>query len=99
MAEAKKKVVRKNAKRYEMVKFTNENFEGEFVLPKFAPPLGVMRRVQEGNVAKLIDWLEETGVDAEYIDAIDSIDVENELEQFIKDWTEGQLANAPKSSD
>lgn len=99
MAEAKKKVVRKSAKRYEMVKFTNENFEGEFVLPKFAPPLGVMRRIQDGDVSKLIQWLEDAQVDPDYLEAIDSLDIEGELEQFITDWTEGQLANAPKSSD
>lgn len=99
MAEAKKKVVRKAAKRYEMVKFTTDIFDGEFVLPKFAPPLGVMRRIQEGDVSKLIEWLEAAKVDSDYIEAIEDLGIEGELEQFITDWTEGQLANAPKSSD
>lgn len=96
MPNAKKKIARKVEKRYEFVTFNYDVFEGDFVLPKFPPPIGVLRRVQKGDVAKLIEWLEDAKVEEEYLEAIDSLDAE-ELEGFINAWTNGQLASAPKS--
>lgn len=95
----KKKIARKVAKRYEMVSFEAPQFDGEFVLPKFPPPIGVLRKTQKGDIDTLIEWLEDAKVDPEYIEAIDSLLPDTEFEDFLAAWTKGDLASAPKSGD
>lgn len=93
----KKKHTRKTRKRYELVTFESSLFDGEFTLPNQAQmPLGVVEGVQSGAIGKMTAWLEAAGTEDADIDAFRELSGE-ELETFIREWGEGQLANAPKS--
>lgn len=99
MANAKKKHARKVAKKLEMVSFESPIYSGEFTFPaQKHMPQRLMIAMNEGELVKLRDWLSESGVDEGDIDAFLDLDGE-EAADFVKAWGEGQLANAPKSSD
>lgn len=99
-APKKKKFTRVKERHVDMVEFTYDEVYGDekFILPKFPPPLGILRRIQRGDVSQLMPWLIENGVDEETVEAIDDLDPAEELNDFVNAWTNGQVATAPKSS-
>ena len=98
MPESKKrKNARKVAKQYRMVTFTSDLFEDEFTFPDQDHfNLGLIAAVNAGDMGKLIAWLESTGVDKDQIEAFKTLESE-EVEEFLKDWGKGSLADLPKS--
>jgi hypothetical protein len=100
MPVSKTRFKRKNAKRYEMVKFTTDIYEGEFTLPDQKHfTLGIAESLNKGDVGVLIEWLSESvKVDADTVDAIRDLDQE-ELQPFIEAWSKGSVVTLPKSSD
>ncbi|MBO9705572.1 MAG: hypothetical protein J7474_08695 [Arthrobacter sp.] len=95
----KRKNARKAPKRYRWVTFTNDLFEDEFTLPDLAQmPGSVTGPLVRGDVESMYIWLEELGVDGDAMEAIRSMD-SGEFQAFQKDWTKGNLADVPKSSD
>lgn len=94
----KKKITRIKEKPVEFVKFNLDAFEGDFVVPKFPPPLGLLKEVQRGLFVHLSEWLEEKGTDPETIEALDQIEGQEEIQEFIGAWSSGEVATAPKSS-
>lgn len=91
------KYARKAQKRYTLVDFETEIFEGVFTFPSPKHlPLGVLKAFDTGDVAKLMTWLEEAGVDKDAIEAFESLDGE-ELQDFMAAWQDGELS-VPKSS-
>lgn len=90
-AKAARKRVRKAEKHYTYSTFESEFFEGEFKLPATSQlPLNIGIRVRNGEVTALFDWLAETGVSSEDIDAIMSLDGE-EFKKFNEEWDNGVL--------
>lgn len=86
-----KKRVRKAEKHYTYSTFESEFFEGEFKLPAASQiPINIGIRVRNGDVNALFDWLAETGVSSEDIDAIMSLDGE-EFKKFNNEWDNGVL--------
>lgn len=86
-----KKRIRKAAKLYTFATFETEIFEGEFSLPLLKQmPIGTAARFSKGDFAALTDWLDDAGVPAEDIDAIQSLDNE-EFELFVEAWNSGVL--------
>jgi hypothetical protein len=96
----KKKFTRKTAKRYDMVSFETEIFDGTFTLPDQRHfTLGIAEALNKGDVGALLEWLEGTvKVDEETVDAIRDLD-QTELQDFIKGWGKGSAVDAGKSSD
>ena len=91
-----RKNARKTAKIYRMVTFTNDLFSDEFVFPDFAQlSIGTIEALNNGDVGKVCAWLEEAGVDVDSIDAFRTL-TQDELQDFISDWTKGNLATLPK---
>lgn len=91
------KYARKAKKRYTLVDFETEIFEGTFTFPSPKHlPLGVLKAFDTGDVGKLITWLEEAGVDKDAIEAFESLEGE-ELQDFMAAWQDGELS-VPKSS-
>lgn len=95
MATTKTKAARKRArkaeKHYTYSTFESEFFEGEFKLPATSQlPINIGIRVRNGDVNALFDWLAETGVSSEDIDAIMSLDGE-EFKKFNNEWDNGVL--------
>lgn len=92
-----KKYQRKQAKRYEMVKFTTDIFEGEFTFPSPKQmPLKVVEGMEKGSMSALTGWLEKAGVEEDAIEAFNELDGE-EAGDFMKAWAEGEIS-VPKSS-
>lgn len=88
---ANRKRVRKAEKQYTYSTFESEFFEGDFKLPATSQiPLNIGIRVRNGDVTALFDWLAETGVSSEDIDAIMSLDGE-EFKKFNEEWDNGAL--------
>lgn len=99
MAKAKKKHVRIDKKRLEMIRFEVPFYDGEFEFPaQKHMPQGLMIALDEGKVAKLRDWLLSAGTDEGDVEAFLDLDAED-AKAFVEAWGKGQLANAPKSSD
>lgn len=99
MAKKTKKFVRKTKKQYTFVSFTLPEIYGdaEFVLPDTDQmPLKAQRLIRRNDVNGIIDFLEDTGVDADTIGAIDELDA-NEFVEFTKAWGEASGINLPKS--
>lgn len=96
----KKKFARKTAKRYDMVSFTTEIFEGTFELPDQRHfSLGLAEALNKGDVGKLLKWLEEdVKVDPDAVEAMRDLELE-EMQSFIADWGRGSAVDAGKSSD
>lgn len=91
------KYARKAQKRYTLVDFETEIFEGVFTFPSPKHmPLRVLSALDNGDIAKLMTWLEEAGVDKDAIEAFESLDGE-ELQDFMAAWQDGKLS-VPKSS-
>lgn len=85
---------RKVAKKYTMVNFEVDGFEGEFVLPKLdSLPLGVASAVNDGDIFRLLQFIEETAPDM--VDAVESLSGE-EFEGFISAWSDGSGVKLPK---
>lgn len=98
MPESKKrKNARKVAKQYRMVTFTSDLFEDEFTFPDQDHfNLGLIAAVNAGDMGTLIQWLTAAGVDKDQIEAFKTLESE-EVEDFLKDWGKGSLADLPKS--
>lgn len=85
---------RKGKKQYPLVTFTFDAFDGDFTLPKLsALPLGVARGLANGDVNKLIDFLEENAPD--YVEAIEDLSGE-EAQEFMQLWAEAGGDDAGK---
>lgn len=84
-APKKKKIQRKTEKRYEMVKFELDLFDGEFEVPSFKQvPTGVQRKAMKGDINVLAEFLGKyAGEDV--IEAFDDMD-EEESTQFMEAW-------------
>lgn len=98
-AKKTKKFVRKNEKKLEMVSFTLPEIYGdaEFVLPDTDQlPIRAQRMIRRNDANGLIEFLQDAGVDAETIDAIDSLDTE-EFVELSKAWGEASGIDLPKS--
>ena len=96
-----KKFVRMTEKKIEMVSFTLPEIYGdaEFVLPDTDQmPIRAQRMIRRNDANGLIEFLQDAGVDAETIDAIDSLDSEEFLE-LSKAWGEASGIDLPKSLD
>lgn len=95
----KKKITRKVAKKYPIVRFESELFEGTFELPDMASfPLRVQRRLMEGDVSPLFDLLTEAKVDSDAIEAIDSLSGE-EAAGFMETWGKASSVSPGESGD
>lgn len=95
-----KKFVRKTEKQIAMVSFTLPEIYGdaEFVLPDTDQmPIRAQRMIRRNDANGLIEFLQDAGIDAETIDAIDSLDTEEFLE-LAKAWGEASGIDLPKSS-
>ncbi|MFJ3957697.1 hypothetical protein [Arthrobacter sp. NPDC090010] len=98
-SKTRKKNARKQPKRYRMVTFAHELFEDDFTLPDISQmPGSVVVAINRGQLDVMYDWLRECGVDPDSVDAISTLDPE-ETQAFQKDWSDGNLADLPKSSD
>jgi hypothetical protein len=94
-----RKINRKTAKQYRMVKVASDLFDAELVLPDFAQiPMGVPAKMTKGDLGAMFDWLRAAGVDGETIEAVESLDGE-EFDAFSTDWGKGSSVDLPKSSD
>lgn len=95
----KRRIQRKNKKRYTFVTFQLDQFDAPFELPDTNHlSLRAMQALNEGDLKVLTDWLRESGVDDDYVDAV--LDLEQgEFEEFVDKWTEGSTISVPKSKD
>lgn len=99
----KRKHVRVEKRRYEMVEFVPPMYATEDAEPFRFPKLkhlsqGLAIKMEEGNISALRDWLIAADVDEEDLEAFLDLDGE-ELQEFMKAWGAGELATAPKSSE
>ncbi|ALE05509.1 hypothetical protein AL755_08495 [Arthrobacter sp. ERGS1:01] len=91
-----RKNARKTTKLYRMVTFTNELFTDDFTFPDFGQlSIGTIEALNNGDVGKVCAWLKEANVDDDSIDAFRTLS-QDELQDFIGDWTDGNLADLPK---
>lgn len=94
---AKRKPTRKTARRFDMVRFESEIFDGEFELPALSAfDLKTQRSLMAGDVNPLFGLLAEAGVDEDVRDAVDSL-TGDEVNDFMKEWGEAGTVAAPKS--
>jgi len=90
----KKAPARKFAKKYRLVEFESDLFEGVFRLPDMKQmPVKVIAALNKGDVAVIIPWCIAAGASTEDAEVIGELDAE-ELPEFIEAWGEGAL---PKS--
>ncbi len=93
----KRKYQRKQAKQYRMVQFTSDIFDDVFEMPdQQHMNLGLVTKMNDGDLGALVDWLREAGVDPEALDAIMTLD-QGEIQTFIKEWGNGSLINLGES--
>ncbi|AZQ77669.1 hypothetical protein EJ997_10275 [Flaviflexus ciconiae] len=98
-AKKTKKFVRKTEKKIEMVSFTLPEIYGdaEFVLPDTDQmPIKAQRMIRRNDANGIIEFLQDAGVDAETIDAIDALDAA-EFVELSKAWGEASGIDLPKS--
>ncbi|MBV7412291.1 hypothetical protein KRX56_06060 [Dermabacteraceae bacterium TAE3-ERU27] len=100
---AKKKFGKKFARQAKrpMVRFTLPEIYGDavFELPKFySLPLRSVKGLDAGNTDALMAALPDCGVDAETIEAINDLALE-EMEGFLDAWGDAGAIPAGKSSD
>lgn len=92
----KRKNSRKTAKQYRMVTFTNDLFDDDFTFPDFAQlSIGTIEALNNGDIGKVCAWLVDAKVDEDAIDAFRTL-TQEELSDFIDDWSKGNLATLPK---
>lgn len=92
-----KKFARKSERKFPMVRFESEVFEGTFELPALSAfDLKTQRSLMENDVNPLFHLLAEAKVDQDAIDAIDSLSGE-EVSDFLKAWGDASEVPAPKS--
>lgn len=97
MTVKKKKFARKQPRRFDLVRFESEVFEGTFELPALSSfDLKTQRSLMSGDVNPLFALLSEAKVDPEAIEAIDSLSGD-ETSDFMKEWGEASPVPAPKS--
>lgn len=95
----KRKVSRKTEKQYSIVKFELPQFDGEFQLPDLKHlPLRVMDALNKGQIGVLVDWLRESDIHDDYLEALLDLG-QDEVEEFIDLWGKGSMVDAPKSKD
>lgn len=94
----KKKITRKNEKRYEQVTFeVPEIFDGELTFPSLSrAPMRVLVALEEGNLAELPKFLKHS-TDPDSVDAFLDLDPE-ELEPVLTAWGKASSVEAPKSN-
>ena len=86
----KRKFERKVEKSYPLVTFKSELFEGDFTFPKLdSAPLRVVEAMNTGEIQHVSGWLLSAGVDEEAVEAFRDLS-QNELFDFISEWTDGQ---------
>lgn len=96
-ADMPKKYARKTARKFPMVRFETDIFEGTFELPALSSlDLKTQRSLMANNVDPLFDILAEAKVDADAIEAIDSL-TGAEVSDFMTAWGEAGEVPAPKS--
>lgn len=90
------KPVRKNAKKYDLVSFSLDSFEGEFQLPVMTQlPVSLMRKSQsEEGLFLLQGWMSENA--PECAEALDDLDAE-EFGELVEAWSEASGADSGKS--
>jgi hypothetical protein len=93
----KKKFTRKSAKQYQLVTFTSELFEDEFVFPDQKHfDVDTIEALNAGNVGHIKKWLAGAGVDEDAVEAFGSLDTD-EFKDFIQAWGQASKVPAPKS--
>lgn len=94
---AAKKITRKTARTFPKVRFESEIFDGEFELPSLESfDLKTQRSLMNNDVSPLFDLLAEAKVDADAIEAIDSL-TGAEVGQFMEEWSEAGTVLVGKS--
>lgn len=92
-----KKFARKTARKFPMVRFETDIFEGTFELPALSSfDLKTQRSLMSNDVNPLFELLEAAKVDEAAIEAIDSLSG-GEVTEFMKAWGEAGEVPAPKS--
>lgn len=94
----KRKFERKVEKSYPFVTFKSELFDDEFSFPKLeSAPLRVIEAMNTGEVQHVSAWLISAGADKDAVEAYRDLSQE-ELMEFIEDWTNGQPVGLGKSA-
>lgn len=94
----KRNFARKIEKSYPFVTFKSELFEDDFTFPKLeSAPLRVIEAMNTGEVQHVSAWLLSAGTDKEAVEAYRDLSQE-ELMEFIEDWTNGQPVGLGKSA-
>lgn len=92
-----KKFTRKTARKFPMVRFETDIFDGVFELPALSSfDLKTQRSLMSNDVNPLFDLLRAAKVDPEAIEAIDSLSGD-EVTDFMSAWGEAGEVPAPKS--
>lgn len=92
----KRKYDRKTPKRYDFVTFKSSIFDDSFDFPKLeTAPLRVIEAMNTGEVQHVSAWLRDAGVDPDAIEAYRDLS-QDELMEFIEEWTAGQPVTIPK---
>lgn len=94
----RKKVTRKNAKRYEQVTFeVPEIFDGELTFPSLSrAPMRVLVALEEGNLGELPKFLKHS-TDPDSVEAFLDLDPE-ELEPVLTAWGKASAVEPSKSA-
>lgn len=92
-----KKHARKYKKRYRLVEFESEIFEGVLRLPDTSQmPVKIFSALNRGDIDSLIEWCVAAGATREDAEVINELDNE-EMKIFISEWDKGDLL--PKSGE
>lgn len=92
-----KKFARKSERKFPLVRFETDIFDGVFELPALSSfDLKTQRSLMSNDVNPLFDLLEAAKVDEDAIQAIDSL-AGDEVSEFMKAWGEASEVPAPKS--
>lgn len=92
-----KKFARKSERKFPLVRFETEIFDGVFELPALSSfDLKTQRSLMANDVNPLFALLADAKVDQEAIDAIDSLSGD-EVSDFMKAWGDASEVPAPKS--
>ena len=96
MATKNRKIRRKQEKRYRMVDFEVEGFEGTFSLPDLNQvPLGVQRKLRKGDMDSFADFIGKYG-GQDVLEAFDDMDAA-EIELMFNAWNDASEIDLPKS--
>ena len=92
-----KKYARKTARKFPMVRFETDIFEGTFELPALSSlDLKTQRSLMKNDTEPLFEILAEAKVDKDAIEAIDSL-TGDEVQGFMSSWQKADKVPAPKS--